>query len=122
MKSISIRNLLGVSRAEFCRRYDIPLRTVQDWDLGQRQPPEWIYSLLERVVTEDVLGISPVYKVVKINPDAKDSKSFVELISTKNIKEIKKFIDNYIDENTSADDIELRAYGQNDQYVTLDIK
>ena len=122
MKSISIRNLLGVSRAEFCRKYDIPLRTVQDWDLGQRQPPDWIYSLLERVVTEDVLGISPVYKVVKINSDTNDSERFVELISTKNIKEIKKYIDNYIDENTSADDFELRAYGQNDQYVTLDIK
>lgn len=122
MKSISIRSLLGVSRAEFCRRYDIPLRTVQDWDLGQRQPPEWIYSLLERVVTEDVLGISPVYKVGITDIKDNDSKSFCELISSTDIKEIKKYIDNYTDKNDSDKDLELRAYGQNDKYVTLDIR
>ena len=53
MNSIEIRGLLGVSRAEFSRRYKIPVRTLEDWDSGKRVPPEWTMELLERVVRED---------------------------------------------------------------------
>lgn len=53
MNTVEIRAILGVSRAEFSRRYEIPIRTLEDWDAGRRQPPEWILKLLERVVRED---------------------------------------------------------------------
>ncbi len=53
MNSIEIRGLLGVSRAEFSRRYKIPVRTLEEWDAGRRVPPEWTMELLERVVRED---------------------------------------------------------------------
>ena len=49
-----IRKILGVSRAEFSRRYGIPLRTLEEWDAGRRTPPSYVVSLLERVVREDV--------------------------------------------------------------------
>lgn len=51
--SKEIRALLGVSRAEFCRRYGIPIRTVEAWDAGVTHPSEWVMNLLERVVRED---------------------------------------------------------------------
>lgn len=53
MNTVEIRAILGVSRTEFSRRYEIPIRTLEDWDAGRRQPPEWMLKLLERVVRED---------------------------------------------------------------------
>lgn len=52
-RSEEIRAILGISRAEFSRRYDIPIRTLEDWDGGRATAPEWVYKLLERVVNED---------------------------------------------------------------------
>ena len=48
-----IREYLGVSRAEFSRRYHIPTRTLDDWEKGKRTPPPYVVELLERVVKED---------------------------------------------------------------------
>ena len=53
MTTVEIRALLGVSRAEFARRYHIPIRTLENWDSGVRTPPEWALYLLERVVKMD---------------------------------------------------------------------
>lgn len=49
-----LRSLIGLSRSEFSRRYGIPIRTLEDWEAGRRIPPEYVVSLLERVVKEDV--------------------------------------------------------------------
>lgn len=49
-----LRSLIGLSRSEFSRRYGIPIRTLEDWEANRRTPPEYVISLLERVVKEDV--------------------------------------------------------------------
>lgn len=49
-----LRSLIGLSRSEFSRRYGIPIRTMEDWEAGRRTPPEYVVSLLERVVKEDI--------------------------------------------------------------------
>lgn len=54
MTTKEIRELLGVSRAEFSRRYHIPIRTLEDWDAGIRKPADWVLELLERVVKMDI--------------------------------------------------------------------
>lgn len=51
-----IRNILGISRAEFSRRYNIPLRTLENWESGDREPPKYVLELLERVVKEDLMN------------------------------------------------------------------
>lgn len=48
-----MRLLLQVSRTEFSRQYYIPLRTLEDWESGKRNPPNYVLELLERVVKED---------------------------------------------------------------------
>lgn len=53
MNSKEIRELSGMSRAAFSRKYGIPIRTLEAWDAGVRTPPEWTMALLERVVRED---------------------------------------------------------------------
>ena len=53
---MSVRELLeysGLSQAAFARKYGIPLRTLEDWLAGRRNPPSYVPQLLERVVKED---------------------------------------------------------------------
>lgn len=52
-RSEEIRKILGISRAAFSRKYNIPIRTLEDWDAGKKNPPEYVMDLLERVVNED---------------------------------------------------------------------
>lgn len=53
MNITEMRNYIGVSRAEFSRRYNIPIRTLESWEAGVRTPPEYVRQLLERAVLED---------------------------------------------------------------------
>jgi len=51
---VTIRKKTGLSRAEFSRRYGIPLRTLENWDAGIATPPEYVLTLLDRVVEMDM--------------------------------------------------------------------
>ncbi len=48
-----IREKSGMSRAEFSRKYDIPIRTLENWESGERKCLPYLEKLLERVVRED---------------------------------------------------------------------
>lgn len=37
---------IGMSRAEMHRQFEIPLRTLEDWDSGKRNPPVWAEKLI----------------------------------------------------------------------------
>ena len=41
-----MRAELGDTQSEFAARYDIPFRTIQNWETGVRKPPEYIIELL----------------------------------------------------------------------------
>lgn len=49
-----IRSLTGLSQGKFAERYGIPVRTLQDWEIGRRKPPEYVILLLERCVRMDI--------------------------------------------------------------------
>jgi putative transcriptional regulator len=53
MEISEIRKLAGISRAEMCRRYGIPVRTAEDWENGKGNAPQYVRDLLERAVRED---------------------------------------------------------------------
>ncbi len=53
MKIDAIRSISGLSRAEFSRRYEIPVRSLENWESGVRKCPEYVEKLLERCVKED---------------------------------------------------------------------
>lgn len=40
------RKKAGLSRAEMSRRFEIPVRTLEDWDSGKRTPPAWAEKLI----------------------------------------------------------------------------
>lgn len=48
-----MRALTGLSQRKFAEMYDIPVRTLENWEAGTRVPPEYVLKLLERVVLID---------------------------------------------------------------------
>ena len=36
----------GLSRAEMSRQFKIPIRTLENWDKGVSNPPEWAEKLI----------------------------------------------------------------------------
>lgn len=53
MTAKEIRALSGLNKTNFCKKYEIPARTWDSWESGERQPAPYILKLLERVVKED---------------------------------------------------------------------
>nr|DAQ70820.1 MAG TPA: putative transcriptional regulator [Caudoviricetes sp.] len=53
MELKEMRKLLGLSQSAFGKRYNIPVRTIQDWESGRRKAPIYVLELLERAVVED---------------------------------------------------------------------
>ena len=48
-----IRFISGLSQQAFSEKYKIPKRTIENWEGGKRNPPEYVILLLERAVKED---------------------------------------------------------------------
>lgn len=51
-----LRNKLGITQSEFAQRYNIPFRTVQNWETGLRKPPIYIIELLNNRIEEDLIN------------------------------------------------------------------
>ena len=43
---LELRKQTGMNRREFAEYFGIPYRTVQDWELGNRQMPEYLLRLM----------------------------------------------------------------------------
>ena len=66
-----MRASLGNTQGEFAARYNIPFRTVQNWEAGVRNPPEYILDLLESRVRADLVNRRTV-ELPKYNPQKRD--------------------------------------------------
>ena len=66
-----MRTMLGDTQSEFAARYNIPFRTVQNWEAGVRTPPEYMVSLLEDRIRADLANrktkVLPKYDPQKRN-------------------------------------------------------
>ena len=43
---IKLRKDMNMNRKEFSEYFEIPYRTVQDWELGQREMPDYLLRLM----------------------------------------------------------------------------
>ena len=66
-----MRKLLGNTQSEFAARYNIPFRTIQNWETGKRTPPEYIINLLEHRVREDLINRKTVV-LPRYDPEKQD--------------------------------------------------
>ncbi len=46
----TVRKLSGLTQAAFSAEYGIPRRTVENWDMGVRTPPDYLISALAYAV------------------------------------------------------------------------
>jgi len=63
-----MRQQLGDTQHEFSERYQIPFRTIQNWESGSRTPPEYVVALLEKCVRADKINRRTV-KLPKHDPN-----------------------------------------------------
>lgn len=42
-----LREMTGMNRRQFCEYFQIPYRTVTEWELDHRHAPEYVLRLLE---------------------------------------------------------------------------
>ena len=40
----------GLSQTALAKKFNIPLRTVQDWHAGRRVPPDYVVSMMWRLL------------------------------------------------------------------------
>ena len=43
---VELRISTGMTRREFAEYFDIPYRTLQEWELGNRKMPEYLFRLM----------------------------------------------------------------------------
>ena len=43
----------GLSQTALAKRFDIPLRTVQDWHAGRRTPPDYVVVMMVELLDYD---------------------------------------------------------------------
>lgn len=54
-KMRELRKRTGMNRKEFCHFFEIPYRTVTDWELDNRHAPEYVLRLLEYYIRHENL-------------------------------------------------------------------
>ena len=52
IKDICIK--YSITQTDLSRRYGIPLRSVQHWYAGTRQPPEYLLIMLDTLLSHDL--------------------------------------------------------------------
>ena len=45
-----MREKLGLTQEMFAMRYNIPKRTIQNWESGKRNPPPYVLEMLENAI------------------------------------------------------------------------
>ena len=51
-----LRESTGMNRKEFCKYFQIPYRTVTEWELDHRHAPEYVLRLLEYYIQNEGLA------------------------------------------------------------------
>ena len=64
----ALRELTGMKRSEFCRYFQIPYRTVSEWERDGRHAPDYLIRLLEYYIRMEMIG-----------PDITDAESDMNL-------------------------------------------
>lgn len=58
-KILELREMTGMNRREFCEHFQIPYRTVTEWERDNRHAPEYVLRLLEHYIRTEGLGGRP---------------------------------------------------------------
>lgn len=59
-----LRTMTGMSQNDFSKYTGIPVRTIQSWEQGWRQPPDYVLNLIERIIIAENVRSGVVKKDV----------------------------------------------------------
>ncbi len=60
---VDLRKSTGMNRREFAEYFEIPYRTVQEWELGNRRMPEYLLRLMKyKICIEEEKGTLEIRK------------------------------------------------------------
>ncbi len=60
---IDLRKSTGMNRREFAEYFEIPYRTMQEWELGNRKMPEYLLRLMKyKICIEEEKGTLEIRK------------------------------------------------------------
>jgi transcriptional regulator with XRE-family HTH domain len=76
-----MRTALGETQSQFAERYGIPFRTIQNWETGQRKPPDYVMNLLEERVQSDLINRKTIV-VPEYDPQKKDLPSYDDYVTS----------------------------------------
>ena len=60
-----LRELTGLSQSQFSKEFNIPIRTLQKWESGERIPPEYMEGLLKDSILYRGLADTAAFKEKK---------------------------------------------------------
>lgn len=61
---IELRQSTGMNRKQFCDYFQIPYRTMTDWELGNRTMPDYLLRLMAYKVNVEKLAVCGAKKYV----------------------------------------------------------
>lgn len=48
-----LRKIQGLTQKAFAEKYNIPKRTIENWENGKSEPPIYVLELLEKVISSE---------------------------------------------------------------------
>ena len=45
-----LRAQTGLSQSQFAARFQIPVRTLQQWEQGRQDPPPYVVAMIKRIL------------------------------------------------------------------------
>jgi transcriptional regulator with XRE-family HTH domain len=58
-----LRSLSGMTQHEFADYFDIPFRSIQNWEGGQRNAPDYVTKLIEYKLLKEVTNVKQIQGV-----------------------------------------------------------
>ena len=114
MKNIitQIREMAGLSRAEMSRKYNIPIRTLENWEAGVNEAPDYTVDLLARVALEDSKKYEEIkFFVVETKDNVGDEWDCLSITKiTEAIKGAQREWDSLSKYDQKHSDFEIRLY------------
>ena len=52
-----LRQKTGLSQSKFAARFEIPVRTLQQWEQGQSAPPEYVVRMMSYILLLEQQGV-----------------------------------------------------------------
>lgn len=88
----ALRAATGMTRKAFADYFEIPVRTIEDWEAGRRQPPAYVEKLIAYKIEKERIKMTPmtVDKIIEDSNLTLKDKRFVRRLINTGILQVRK--------------------------------